>query len=52
MPLIRTAGLKNFALMIENDAFYFRLNVEIRRQARQSIDNLSQSLGANRGRFA
>src|SRR6266403_4418650 len=51
MPLIRTAGLKNFALMVEDDPFYFRLNVEIRRHARQPIDNDLQRLCTDSGRY-
>src|SRR5947207_15680759 len=52
MPLIRTAGFKNFALMVENDALDFRLNIEAIRHARQAIDNLLQRFFADGGRLA
>ena len=51
MPLIRTTGLKNFALKVDDDPFYFRLNVEIRRRARQPIDNDLQRPCADSGRY-
>ena len=51
MPLIRTACLEHFALMVEDDPFYFRLNVEIRRHARQPIDNDLQCLRADSSRY-
>src|SRR5690348_17262418 len=47
MPWIRTARLENFALMVEDNPFYFRLNVEIRRHAGQPIDNDLQRLRAD-----
>src|SRR5436305_1294980 len=51
MPLIGTAGLKNFPLMVEDDPFYFRLNVKICRQVGQSIDNPFEHLLADSCRF-
>ena len=49
MPLIWTAGLEDFPLMVEDDPFYFRLNVEACRHARQPIDNDLQPLCADSG---
>ena len=46
MPLVRTAGFENLALMLDYDAFYFRLDVEIVTHPRQPIDNrLKRFLG-------
>src|SRR5215470_14124793 len=39
MPFVRTAIFKDFALMIENDAFDFRLNFKSLRNANETIDD-------------
>src|SRR4026208_45944 len=48
MPLIGAALLEDFALVIQNDAFDLRLNLETLRNASQTIDNGSQRLLADR----
>src|SRR5438132_12922306 len=51
MPFIRAASLKYFALMIEDDAFYLRLNIEAIWHTRQPIHNDRQNFLADRSRL-
>jgi len=48
MPFIRPAGVKYFALMLDHDSLYFRLNVEAIRHMRQAIHNRFQHFVADR----
>src|SRR6266478_2942499 len=49
MPFIRAALFKDLLLMIEDDAFYFRLNLETFWYAGKTIDNdLKRFLGDRR----
>src|SRR5206468_12960829 len=51
MPLIRTALLKDFPLVIENDALNLRLYLETLRNTRHTIDNNFQSFFGDRSRL-
>src|SRR5438094_10073212 len=51
MPFIRTTLLKDFALMIDNDALDLRLNLETLRNTSQTIDNGFQCLLADRSQL-
>src|SRR5438034_9529885 len=48
MPFIEAAIFENFALMIEHDAFDFRLNLEASWYMGQTIDNRFKRLLADR----
>src|ERR1041385_119842 len=51
MPFKGTAVLEDFALMINYDAFNFRLNIKTLRNASETIDNGFQRLLADRSRL-
>ena len=51
MPFVGAAGFENFALMIDDDAFYFRLKIKSLRYSREAIDNCLQRLFADGGWF-
>src|SRR5439155_26634588 len=51
MPFIGAALVKDFALMIEDDAFDLRLNLEALRSAGEAINDRLERFLANRSRF-
>jgi hypothetical protein len=51
MPFIRAALVKDLALVIEDDAFYFRLNLETFWYAGKTIDDDFQRFLADRRRL-
>src|SRR5206468_12268344 len=51
MPFIGAALVKDFALMIEDDAFDLRLNLEALRYAGEAINDCLERFLANRSRF-
>src|SRR5213596_1174698 len=51
MPFIGAALVKDFALMIDDDAFDLRLNLETLRYAGEAIDDRLERFLANRSRF-
>src|SRR6266566_413008 len=52
MPFIGAALVKDFALMIEDDAFDLRLNLETLRYASEAINDRLERFLANRRRFS
>src|ERR1051326_7871681 len=52
MPFVGTARFKNFTPSIQHILLNFRDDFEVFRHARESIDDLLQHLGADRGRLA
>src|SRR6266542_3186173 len=51
MPFIGAAFVKDFSLMIEDDAFNLRLNLEALRYAGEAINDRLERFLANRSRF-
>ena len=49
MPFVRSAVLKNFTAVFDDDPFDLRLKIKIRGHARQAVDDGGKHLFRNRG---